>query len=124
LADTMGEMLIMLGAADITFMGGSLIGNAVGGHNLLEPAALSKPAITGPSYYNFTDITEQLRQADAVWVCDDSQMLAQQLIQLFAHPEQKAAMGKAALTVVKQNQGAVNKTVSAVVAQLSGSHIS
>lgn len=124
LADTMGEMLIMLGAADITFMGGSLIGNAVGGHNLLEPAALSKPAITGPSYYNFTDITEQLRQAEAVWVCDDSQMLAQQLIQLFAHPEQKAAMGKAALTVVKQNQGAVNKTVSAVMAQLSGSHIS
>ncbi|MEH6533511.1 MAG: 3-deoxy-D-manno-octulosonic acid transferase, partial [Photobacterium frigidiphilum] len=101
--------------------GGSLIGNAVGGHNLLEPAALSKPAITGPSYYNFTDITEQLRQAEAVWVCEDSQILAQQLIQLFDHSEQKAAMGKAALTVVKQNQGAVNKTVSAIVDQLSGS---
>ena len=50
LADTMGEMLVFQGAADITFMGGSLLGDAVGGHNMLEPAALGKPTITGPSY--------------------------------------------------------------------------
>ncbi|GAL05771.1 lipid IVA 3-deoxy-D-manno-octulosonic acid transferase [Photobacterium aphoticum] len=52
LADTMGEMLLLLGAADITFMGGSLLGERVGGHNMLEPAALGKPTLTGPSFYN------------------------------------------------------------------------
>ncbi|WP_299017034.1 lipid IV(A) 3-deoxy-D-manno-octulosonic acid transferase [uncultured Photobacterium sp.] len=119
LADTMGEMLIFQGAADITFMGGSLIGNAVGGHNMLEPAALGKPTITGPSYYNFTDITQQLTAADAVWVCDGSESLAQMLIQLIDNPEQRQKMGTAALTVVKQNQGAVEKTLSALSQQLA-----
>ncbi|MFC1502923.1 lipid IV(A) 3-deoxy-D-manno-octulosonic acid transferase [Pseudomonadota bacterium] len=119
LADTMGEMLIFQGAADITFMGGSLIGEAVGGHNLLEPAALGKPAITGPSFYNFTDITEQLQSADAVWICADAQELGQMLVELFANSEQCQAMGTAGLNVVKQNQGAVAKTLTALNRQLS-----
>ncbi|HGF7228129.1 TPA: lipid IV(A) 3-deoxy-D-manno-octulosonic acid transferase, partial [Vibrio cholerae] len=56
LGDTMGEMLILLSTADICFMGGSLLGDKVGGHNVLEPAALGIPIITGPSYYNFKEI--------------------------------------------------------------------
>ncbi|MDF4887019.1 glycosyltransferase N-terminal domain-containing protein, partial [Vibrio parahaemolyticus] len=51
LGDTMGEMLTLMGAADICFMGGSLIGDKVGGHNVLEPAMLEKVIITGPSYF-------------------------------------------------------------------------
>ncbi|TOP03623.1 3-deoxy-D-manno-octulosonic acid transferase, partial [Vibrio parahaemolyticus] len=48
LGDTMGEMLLLLGASDVCFMGGSLVGDKVGGHNVLEPAALGIPTITGP----------------------------------------------------------------------------
>ncbi|HCG5295003.1 TPA: lipid IV(A) 3-deoxy-D-manno-octulosonic acid transferase [Vibrio parahaemolyticus] len=62
LGDTMGEMLVLIGAADICFMGGSLVGNKVGGHNVLEPAALGVPVITGPSYYNFTEIVNLLKK--------------------------------------------------------------
>ncbi|EHY9857994.1 lipid IV(A) 3-deoxy-D-manno-octulosonic acid transferase [Vibrio parahaemolyticus] len=62
LGDTMGEMLVLIGAADICFMGGSLIGDKVGGHNVLEPAALGVPVITGPSYYNFTEIVNLLKK--------------------------------------------------------------
>lgn len=62
LGDTMGEMLTLMGAADICFMGGSLIGDKVGGHNVLEPAALGVPVITGPSYYNFTEIVNLLKK--------------------------------------------------------------
>ncbi len=46
LADTMGEMLILLGASDVCFMAGSLLGNKVGGHNVLEPVALNVPVIS------------------------------------------------------------------------------
>lgn len=50
LGDTMGEMLVLLGASDVCFMGGSLVGKKSRRHNLLEPAALAKPIITGPSF--------------------------------------------------------------------------
>ncbi|EKO3914486.1 lipid IV(A) 3-deoxy-D-manno-octulosonic acid transferase, partial [Vibrio metschnikovii] len=49
LGDTMGEMLVLIGAADVCFMGGSLLGDKFGGHNVLEPAALGVPIIIGPS---------------------------------------------------------------------------
>ena len=80
---------------------------------------MGKPAITGPSFYNFTDITEQLQSADAVWICADAQELGQMLTQLFANSAQCEAMGAAALNVVKQNQGAVAKTLTALNHQLS-----
>ncbi|WP_434341218.1 lipid IV(A) 3-deoxy-D-manno-octulosonic acid transferase [Motilimonas cestriensis] len=118
LADSMGEMLLMLAAADATFMGGSLIGDAVGGHNMLEPAALAKPTITGPSYYNFTEIAEQLRQAQGLWVCQNSEQLAVQMTQLLSDQGLAQQVGQAALQVVKQNQGAVAKTVQGLSAYL------
>ena len=43
LGDTMGELIFLFGVADMAFVGGSLV--ETGGHNLLEPAALSKPVI-------------------------------------------------------------------------------
>lgn len=112
LADTMGEMLVMLATADVTFMGGSLVGEKVGGHNLLEPAAVVKPAITGPSFYNFEDITQQLLAAGAIEICQNSHQLAQQLVTLFNDPERQQYMGAQGQKIVIENQGAVNKTIA------------
>ena len=112
LADTMGEMLVMLATADVTFMGGSLVGEKVGGHNLLEPAAVAKPAITGPSFYNFEDITQQLLAAGAIEICQNSHQLAQQLVTLFNDPERQQYMGAQGQKIVIENQGAVNKTIA------------
>ena len=112
LADTMGEMLVMLATADVTFMGGSLVGEKVGGHNLLEPAAVEKPAITGPSFYNFEDITQQLLAAGAIEICQNSHQLAQQLVTLFNDPERQQHMGAQGQRIVIENQGAVNKTIA------------
>ncbi|PLC58689.1 lipid IV(A) 3-deoxy-D-manno-octulosonic acid transferase [Photobacterium carnosum] len=112
LADTMGEMLVMLATADVTFMGGSLVGEKVGGHNLLEPAAVAKPAITGPSFYNFEDITQQLLAAGAIEICQNSHQLAQQLVTLFNDPERQQHMGAQGQKIVIENQGAVNKTIA------------
>ncbi|RJG49576.1 lipid IV(A) 3-deoxy-D-manno-octulosonic acid transferase [Motilimonas pumila] len=114
LGDTMGEMLTLMAAADVTVMGGSLLGDKVGGHNLLEPAALAKPSIIGPSYFNFSDITEQLQQAGATHVCANSQQLAQQLIALLKDKDQQQVMGKHALNVVNRNKGAVDKSITLI----------
>lgn len=80
LGDTMGEMLILIGASDICFMGGSLIGDKVGGHNVLEPAALGVPIITGPSYYNFEDIVNELLTNGQLTLIDSPATLAESLI--------------------------------------------
>ncbi|GAK22945.1 3-deoxy-D-manno-octulosonic-acid transferase [Vibrio sp. JCM 19052] len=84
LGDTMGEMLILIGAADICFMGGSLAGDKVGGHNVLEPAALGVPSITGPSYYNFTEIVNLLVENSLCEVAKNSDEVAYKLCSHFS----------------------------------------
>ncbi|MGR5340807.1 lipid IV(A) 3-deoxy-D-manno-octulosonic acid transferase [Vibrio astriarenae] len=66
LGDTMGEMLTLMGASDACFIGGSLLGDKVGGHNVLEPIALNIPTLIGPSYFNFNDIVETLLNKNAI----------------------------------------------------------
>lgn len=111
IADTMGEMLVLLGGADVCFMGGSLVGDKVGGHNLLEPAALQLPLLNGPSYFNFSEITDKLLEANAVVICQDSQDIADQLQQLFKQSELRKTKGLAAYQVVEQNRGALLNTL-------------
>ena len=111
IADTMGEMLVLLGGADVCFMGGSLVGDKVGGHNLLEPAALQLPLLNGPSYFNFGEITDKLLEANAVVICQDSQDIAGQLQQLFKQSELRKTKGLAAYQVVEQNRGALLNTL-------------
>ncbi|MEZ8688539.1 lipid IV(A) 3-deoxy-D-manno-octulosonic acid transferase [Vibrio splendidus] len=100
LGDTMGEMLILIGAADICFMGGSLIGDKVGGHNVLEPAALGVPVITGPSYYNFTEIVELLSQDSICELAKDSNELAHKIAQYFLAHEPKQSVDHKNLSVL------------------------
>ncbi len=111
IGDTMGEMLVLLGSADVCFMAGSLIGEKVGGHNLLEPAALAKPLINGPSYFNFAEITKQLIENHAVVICETPDEIAEQLNQLFSDKEKSISMGQAALDVVERNRGALSNTL-------------
>lgn len=115
LGDTMGEMLTLINAADICFMAGSLVGDKVGGHNLLEPAALGKPLLNGPSFFNFSEIMQLLKDKQAVSICDDATQISKALIQLFSDPEQIATLGQKAQLVVEENRGAIAKTVRSVL---------
>ncbi|MEZ8371552.1 lipid IV(A) 3-deoxy-D-manno-octulosonic acid transferase [Vibrio splendidus] len=114
LGDTMGEMLTLIGASDICFMGGSFLGSKVGGHNLLEPAALAKPSLTGPSYYNFSDITKKLVKLGATEIVHSSDELTQRLEHLLIHPEQAQELGKYAKKFIEENSGSVPKTLKIV----------
>jgi len=114
LGDSMGEMMVLLGSADICFIAGSLIGDKVGGHNLLEAAALEKPILNGPSYFNFKQITEQLVALDACRICEDSHQISNALVQLFNNEVLRQQQGAAALQFVQHNQGALHKTAQAM----------
>ena len=105
LGDTMGELLFLYALADSAFVGGSLVAN--GGHNLLEPAALAKPVISGPHLFNFLDIAAQLRSAGALAEVDDAEGLATEVQRLFELPRDAQRMADAGLSVMRRNQGAL-----------------
>ena len=114
LGDTMGEMLTLMQASDVCFMGGSLIGKKIGGHNLLEPAALGIPTLIGPSYYNFTDITHALVAADACKITDNEESIVSQLKVWLMDKQQRQASGQQALSVVSKNTGAINQSLAQI----------
>lgn len=99
--------MLMYAASDIAFVGGSLV--PVGGHNLLEPAALSLPVITGPHLFNFVKISDLLKDAKAVTVVEKAEELEQAVKRLIHSQETCLAMGTRAKSVVEQNRGALDK---------------
>lgn len=107
LGDTMGELLFLYALADIAFVGGSLVAN--GGHNLLEPAALGKPVLSGPHLFNFLEIAAQLREAGALSEVETAQQLAGRLATLLEEPGEMQRMSQAGLAVLKANQGALER---------------
>ncbi|MFA0712150.1 lipid IV(A) 3-deoxy-D-manno-octulosonic acid transferase [Vibrio splendidus] len=113
LGDTMGEMLILIGAADICFMGGSLIGDKVGGHNVLEPAALGVPVITGPSYYNFTEIVVMLQNKKGIVVLDSGDLSLYVSFYL-QKIDRRIELASRAGYIVRLNLGAINTTITKI----------
>jgi len=117
LVDTVGELAALYGAADAAFVGGSLV--PVGGHNLLEPAALGVPVITGPSWSNGAEIAQLLLREGAALEVADAQELAAALARLLGDPELRRRMGASGRRVVEANRGSVGRILDIVGAILS-----
>ncbi|NCX93398.1 MAG: 3-deoxy-D-manno-octulosonic acid transferase [Gammaproteobacteria bacterium] len=107
LGNTMGELLTYYAASSVAFVGGSLI--PVGGHNLLEPAALGLPCITGPHMENFVMITKLLVDADGAIQIEQAEELEEILLKLLHDPERRAQMGKNGQDLVAKNRGSVDR---------------
>lgn len=107
LGDTMGELMMFFAAADLAFIGGSLV--PTGGHNMLEASGMGLPVLSGPHLFNFKEISDQLCAAGAMTVVDDSADLSRKLKRLLADDEQRSAMGRAGVAVVDENRGALQK---------------
>ncbi|MFC0709299.1 lipid IV(A) 3-deoxy-D-manno-octulosonic acid transferase [Azorhizophilus paspali] len=105
LGDTMGELLFLYALADVAFVGGSLV--PCGGHNLLEPAALGKPLLSGPHLFNFLDIAARLAEAGALRQVSDAGSLASSVDALWSTPAVAARAGAAGAAVLEANQGAL-----------------
>jgi 3-deoxy-D-manno-octulosonic-acid transferase len=107
LGDTMGEMLTFYAASDVAFVGGSFA--PVGGHNILEPAALAIPAVMGPHTFNCMEIMSLMQAAQGCIQLQDPEELTAALMSLLMDQHKRQQMGQAAYQVVQANRGAFNK---------------
>ncbi|PMR74678.1 lipid IV(A) 3-deoxy-D-manno-octulosonic acid transferase [Billgrantia endophytica] len=118
LGDTMGELLVLYGAADLAFVGGSLV--PVGGHNLLEPAAMGVPVLTGPQLANFEDVALVLREAGALVEVNDGDELVDALLRLFDDEPERHRLAEAGQAVIAANRGALARTMGGLAVLLGG----
>jgi len=112
LADSMGELTMLYAASDVAFVGGSLV--RVGGHNLLEPAALGVPALTGPHNFNSPDIAELLIRQGATTVVRDTGEIVREVAALLADPAERGRRGALGRAVIEANRGAVSRLFALV----------
>ena len=109
LGDTLGELAALYGAGSVAYVGGSLV--PLGGHNVLEPAALGKPVLCGPSLENFSDVAEPLLAAKALTVVDTPEALASTLAEYIAYPQRARQAGEAGQVVIEAHRGALSRTL-------------
>ncbi len=117
LGDSMGELMVYYSLAQLAFVGGSLVNT--GCHNVLEPAAMGLPVITGPSQFNFQTICEQLAEHGALLMVADEKELADAVVSLLQDNRRRLEMGEAARQAVAANRGALDRIYALVVSHLS-----
>lgn len=117
LGDTMGELLLLLGAATVAVVGGSWVER--GGHNVLEPAAWGVPVVTGPSLFNFAQSAGLLIEAGALVRLEAGTELAPCLEALLTDARRREAMGVAGRRVLAENRGATGRLLGLVAALLA-----
>ncbi len=114
--DTLGELMAFYGCADVAFVGGSL--QPVGGHNLLEPAAVGTPVVTGPHLHNFAEIARLMDEAGALRIGADARAVGDAIEGLLADPALGQAMVDAGAALVDQGRGALQRTLELVAGDL------
>jgi 3-deoxy-D-manno-octulosonic-acid transferase len=112
LGDTMGELMTFYAAADVAFVAGSLV--PIGGHNLLEPASVGCPVLTGPHNFNGEEIARLLMDAGAAFIVADTGQLAHAVVGLLEVADLRAVMGKAGEAVLDANRGALDRLLTLV----------
>jgi 3-deoxy-D-manno-octulosonic-acid transferase len=117
LLDTLGELQMFYAASDVAFVGGSLV--PVGGHNLLEPAVLGLPVLSGPYTQNAQEIADLLAASGALLIVRDEAELARGLSELLSSPALASETGDKGRRAVAQSRGAVERLVALVEPVLS-----
>ena len=112
LGDSVGELMLWFSISQVAFIGGSLV--PFGGHNILEPAALHKPVLSGPWFQNLQSLFEPFIAANAIHICQTPEHLASTLIEFAQSPEKEKAAGEAAYTCFAQQIGALNRLMNEV----------
>ena len=118
LGDTMGELPVFLGGADVAFVGGSLV--RVGGHNMLEAAAQGVPVLFGPHVFNFSGIARLLRDREAGVMVQDSEALGRQVCAWLQDASERSRIGENGRQVVEENRGALQRLAALVDEFLPG----
>lgn len=112
LGDTLGEMLVMYSACDVACVAGSFV--PVGGHNVIEPAALHKPVITGPYLFNFAEITDLMLADEAMIKVASADELATAVLAFFENAGYREKTGENAYQLVAKNRGSLQKQMNLI----------
>jgi 3-deoxy-D-manno-octulosonic-acid transferase len=112
LLDTLGELAHVYSFASVVFIGKSL--GAIGGHNILEPAAAAKPIIVGPHMENFQEIADEFKAEQALIEVQSAEELGREVAALLLDEPRRRALGERARRLVDRNRGAVQRTVDAL----------
>ena len=108
----MGELPVLLGSADVAFIGGSLV--KTGGHNMLEAAAQGVAVCFGPHVFNFAVISQMLIEAGAAVQVADEVELACRVERWFADASERAEVGENGRRVVEMNRGALQRLIDLI----------
>ncbi len=114
LGDSMREMALYYGLADVALLGGSFA--PLGGHNLIEAAACGCPLLIGPSTFNFAEAAELSLAAGASLRVDDVAAGVAVALDLLAAPERLAALAAAAAAFATQHRGAADRMAARIAA--------
>jgi len=112
LVDTLGELLSFYAAANVAFVGGSLV--PVGGHNLLEPAALNRPIIVGPHTFNTADIAQNFLGSGAALQVESPAQLGSAVLDLLSNAARRDEMIARAHAILQANRGALARLLALV----------
>jgi 3-deoxy-D-manno-octulosonic-acid transferase len=112
LGDTMGELTLFYAAADVAFVGGSLV--PVGGHNLLEPAALGLPLLSGPYVFNAQEIADMFVARPACKIVNDPTELADEVARLLSDAATASRLGDAGRDILERNRGALARLMAMI----------
>ena len=110
LGDSIGEMAGYFTAADVAFVGGSLL--PLGGQNLIEPLCLGLPTLVGPHMFNFADATEKALAAGAAVEVANAATLIATVAALFEDAPRRRAMRDAALAFHAAHRGATDRLLA------------
>ena len=112
IGDSMGEMEAYFALADVVLMGGSFLD--FGSHNLIEPCALSRPVLLGPSTYNFAEAATAAIAAGAAEQCPDVFAAVARAKVLVADPGRCEEMGRAGLAFTAMHRGATGRVMALI----------
>ncbi|WP_313228923.1 lipid IV(A) 3-deoxy-D-manno-octulosonic acid transferase [Stenotrophomonas acidaminiphila] len=110
--NTLGELMPFFACAQVAFVGGSL--QAIGGHNLLEPAAMGTAVITGPHLHNFAEISRRMSEAGALSIRNDAAQLGDELLRLLGDAAARQQMVQAGAALVANGRGALERTLELI----------
>ena len=120
IGDTMGELPLFYAAADVAFVGGTLVER--GGHNVLEPAALGLPVLFGPHVFNFAEISRRLIEAGGARTVDDAAGLGRAVVDYLRDADLRHTTGAKGRAFVEGNRGAGDRVVALIGPHLESAH--
>jgi 3-deoxy-D-manno-octulosonic-acid transferase len=112
LVDTLGELMSFYAAANVAFVGGSLV--PIGGHNLLEPAALNRPIVVGPYNFNAVDIAAMFLSSGAAVQVESATQLASAVLDLLTSAARRDEMIAKAYAILQTNRGALARVLALI----------